>query len=303
MRIVDEFTKTFTYLLNQPLYLLALRLTLLMLIIYGGTPSPFLGSLLRIICGIMIICPPLTASRFMWITISTILVFYNAFYWVIYTNFDYLITYWSIACTIVVFSEEPNEVMGWNARMLIGLCFLFAATWKFIGGEYLDGTVQHFVFLNDHRMENLSSIFGLGKDVLAENRGLLGMIREMPGKDVGVTLKTSTSMHIFCVITSYWTILIESAIAIVFLLTLPRWFGKVRDVLLIIFIISTYFFFPVPVFAFAITLLGFAQCSLHRRKTRITYLLLLVMLQLSTLPVMFPTLLNTFTSYFKSIWV
>jgi len=300
MKIIDELNKTFDYLLNQPSHLLALRLTLLLLIFYGGMPSPFLGTLLRILCGIMIIYTPLTTSGFMWIIISAIQVFYNAFYWVIFANPHYLITYWCITCTIVVFSENPEYVMKWNAKMLIGLCFFFAAAWKFIGGDYLDGTLQHFVFLIDRRMENFSSLFGLGKDALAQNRALLGLLRKVPGEDVGVTLKTSPGMHLFSVITSYWTILIECSIAVFFLLSRPIWLEKVRNVLLIVFIISTYFFFPVPSFAFIITLLGFAQCSIKMKKTRVTYLILLVILPLSTLPMFLPKLIKTFNSYLLS---
>lgn len=300
MKIIDELDKAFDYLLSQPSHLLALRLTLLLFIFYGGIPSPFLGTLLKILCGIMIIYTPLTTSGFMWIIISAIQVFYNVFYWVIFPNPHYLITYWSITCTVVVFSEDPESVMKWNAKILIGLCFLFAAAWKLIGGDYLDGTLQHFVFLIDRRLENFSYLFGLGKDALAQNRALLGFLREAPGEGVGVTLKTTPGMHLFSVITSYWTILIESSIAVFFLLSRPKWSEKLRNLLLIVFVISTYFFFPVPSFAFIIALLGFAQCSNGMKKTRVTYLILLAILPLSTLPMLLPKLIETFTSYLLS---
>lgn len=296
-KVTDEFRAAFNYLLNEPKYLLVLRLTLLLLLFYGGFPSRVIGVLLQVICGIMIIYPPLTTSRVMWVMASSLLILYNVFYWKIFGNDQYFITYWCIACTLIVFASEPDNVMSWNARKLIGLCFLFAFFWKIIGGEYFDGTLQHFVFLVDRRMGIMSLPFGLGGDVISENKRLLEILKQTPGGGVGVSLITSPSMYYFSLLTSYWTIFIEASIAVLFLFNRPNWFEKIRDYFLITFIITTFFVFPVPTFSFTITLLGFAQCSDKRKKTLMFYLSLLVALQFSTLPMLFPSLVNTFKGY------
>ena len=303
MRIIAGFDNAFTYLLSQPRHMLVLRLTLLVLLFYGGIPSGLLNSLLRIFCGIMIIYTPLTASRFMWVSITLLVVFYNAFYWEIYSNYHYLITYWCIACTLAVFSKEHDAVIRWNAKMLVGLSFLFAATWKIIGGEYFDGTLQDYLLIIDRRIDAFSPILGLSKDALAENRRLLSVLKESPASGLGVILNTSASVHSLSIISSYYTILIESAIAVSFLSFGVRFLEKARDILLIIFIVSVYFVLPVPGFSFLVILLGFAQSSPESRKINIAYLLLLIPIQLSTLTLMLPTLISTFTSYLLMLGV
>lgn len=280
-----------------------LRLTLLALLFYGGMPSNLLKALLGILCGTMIIYTPLTGSRFMWVCITSVVTFYNAFYWEIYSNYHYLLTYWCIACTLAVFSKEEDSVLKWNARVLIGLCFLFAATWKIIGGEYFDGTLQHFLFLIDKRIDVFSSLLGLENDALAQNRHLLSVLKENPAVGLGVTLNSSTNVHYLSILSSYYTILIESLIAVSFLSFHVRFLEKARDTLLIVFIVSVYFILPVPGFGFIVTLLGFAQSSPESRKINIAYLLLLIPLQISTLPMMMPKLVGTLTSYLLPLGV
>lgn len=303
MKLIERVDSAFTYILSQPRHLLILRLTLLALLFYGGMPSSLLKALLGIFCGIMIIYTPLTASRFMWVCITSVVAFYNAFYWEIYSNYHFLLTYWCIACTLAVFSKEEANVLKWNARLLIGLCFLFAALWKIIGGEYFDGTLQQFLFLVDRRIDVFSSLLGIEKEALTQNRELLAYLKGNPATGFGAALNSSTNVHYLSIISSYYTIIIESLVALSFLFFRVGFLEKTRDVLLIMFIVTVYFILPVPGFGFIVTLLGFAQSSPASRKINIAYLLLLIPLQLSTLPMMMPKLVGTLTSYLLPLGV
>ena len=48
--------------------------------------------------------------------------------------------YWSLACCLSLFCRDPDRLLAWNGRVLIGLTFLFATGWKIMGGEFLDGS-------------------------------------------------------------------------------------------------------------------------------------------------------------------
>ncbi|MCJ8283723.1 MAG: hypothetical protein MJK14_29075, partial [Rivularia sp. ALOHA_DT_140] len=57
-----------------------------------------------------------------------------------------------------------------------------------------------------------------------------------------------------------------------------------RDWLLIVFIITTYFLLPVLGFAYVLAIMGLAQCPSTRVSVRTTYLCLFGLLQLARLP-------------------
>lgn len=252
----------------------------------------------------MLVFTPLTISRTMWILVSVLLVIHNSIFWLIVGNHQYLITYWCIACTLVVFSKDPEYFLRVNARLLIGFTFFFATLWKLTSGEFVDGSLIHYYLLTDYRLETLPMFFGnLGQETLAQNRMLQLAIISAPEKVVSVALKTSPEVLILSKLTTYWTLLIEGSITFVFLFTRPRWAHDKRDIVFIVFILTTFFLLPVPSFSFILTLLGFAQCPPERKKTLIAYILLFLLTQLFSIQIFMPHILRTFSNSLISLFL
>lgn len=274
----------FADLLEQPRHLLALRMTLLLLMLYGST-SWVLDVPLRILCGILLICTPLLTSRLLWIVIAASVVWVNAGDWYSIDNHKYLITYWSLVAVLAVGSSDPDRVCATNARILLGLCFLFAVIWKFLAGQYLDGSFLQYTLLKDSRIEAMAmGLGGTTRDGLIENRALIQTLRAYPSDGLSIALNAAPGVRILALVLSYWTLLIEGAVAVAFLTPSRFRWVRWRDMLLITFIATTYFILPVTGFAFALALLGFAQCEPERKAMRVTYLLLFVAIQLTRIP-------------------
>lgn len=270
---------------TTPRELLVLRLTAVLLLLHGAH-SWTLDVPLRIACGLMLIFPTLLASSLMWLAVCVSLILGNALDWTWIDNHKYLITYWSMVCTLAVVAKKPDAVLSWNARLLLGLVFLFAVIWKVLAGEYVDGSFLHFVFLTDRRVEVPARIVGgLETYVLPVNRLVVLALKELPHIGIQMTLETSSLLRVTALWASYWALLIEGVVALAFLLpTRVRLSQSVRDFSLILFIGTTYFLLPVTGFAFIITVMGFAQCPQERPRTRLVYIGVFVLVQLTRVP-------------------
>lgn len=271
-------------LLAQPRHLLVLRFTALFLLLYGSS-TVFLDIPLRVMCGLMLLSPTLLTSQVMWVLICGIVWWVNATDWLWIDNHKILITYWCLVCALAVSAKDADGVLAWNGRLLIGLTFFFATSWKILAGEYWDGAFLHYTFLADDRVEYVATaIGGLSPNTLPQNRLLEVLLKQFPQAIGSVTLTTSPRLQAFTLAASYWTLLIEGSVAAAFLIHPLRLFSQFRDWFLIVFIATTYFLLPVLGFAYILIIMGFAQCSPQHTKTRIAYIGLFAFLQLSRLP-------------------
>ncbi len=271
-------------LLTQPRHVLALRLTLLLLILHGSD-SWQLDVPLQLLCGIALVSLPLTTSVVVWLAIAGASILVNAFQWYFIDNHKYLIVYWCIVCALATAAKDTDEVMSTNARLLIGISFLFATGWKLLAGEYWDGSFLHYTFLTDPRVDIAASWLGnLGEDQLAENRRVVGALASQPASGIGASLTTTDRLRISTLVMSYWTLFIEALVAVAYLVRRPSWFHAARDYFLMAFICTTYFLLPVVGYANALALLGFTQCEVDRKRTRLLYLVVFVIVQLTQIP-------------------
>jgi len=271
-------------LLDQPRAMLVLRLTLLLMIFHGAS-SWMLAIPVKVLCGLMLLSPTLMVAQLPWLIIAGAAIVVNAMHWYTIDNHKYLITYWCIVCALAVGTRDPDKVLMTNARALIVLVFGFAVFWKVYAGQYLDGSFMHFTFLQDGRLETPARVIGgLAADTLPGNYRMGSLLRAVPWNESQVTLASSEALRLVTLVASYWTLLIEIAVPLAFLVPAASWLGKWRHALLMVFIGTTYFLLPVLGFAFMLTLLGIAQCGPSMRKTRICYLLLFVFVQMARTP-------------------
>ncbi|MEM8612084.1 MAG: hypothetical protein AAGF93_08715 [Cyanobacteria bacterium P01_H01_bin.105] len=247
-------------LLEPPVYLLVLRLTTILLLLHGI--DHWLWSMLpeKLLAVAMLLKPRLIRQRWIWLAMSLCLIVHNLWHWSNLVNHEYLYTYWVLVCTIAVWSSTPRQVLSWNARWIIGLCFFFATFWKFLGGEYLDGSFLHLTFLLDHRLAMGAVLFGgLDLATLAENRQLFETMQTAAAVLEPQQLVTTPRMAAASLVLSYWTILIEGLVAASFLLTVPRWLYQKRDWFLMVFVITTYAVIPVLGFGALLMVMGLIQ--------------------------------------------
>ncbi|MDJ0737854.1 MAG: hypothetical protein QNJ47_27985 [Nostocaceae cyanobacterium] len=285
-KVLDSCRQAFEKLIQQPRYLLIMRLTLLLILLHGIDEFQLARLPERIFSGLMLFFPRLVTQKFLWLTLCTVLVINNIRFWFLYVNHEYLITYWSLVCLLAIYSQNPDKIMNWNARLLLGLCFLFSTVWKIIAGEYLDGSFLHVEFLLNQRLEMGAFLLGgLDLEVLQTNRQAFESMQANGFTNGEVKLINTPLISSLSVVFSYWTLLIEGVISIAFLSPIPKWLDKNRDWLLILFIVTTYPLIPVYSFAAMLCILGLAQCSINQQKQFTTYLIVCLLIPVwMTLP-------------------
>ncbi|HHP7231761.1 MAG TPA: hypothetical protein ACFCUY_13000 [Xenococcaceae cyanobacterium] len=270
-------------LLQQPRHFLVLRLTLLLLLLYGAS-TVFLDVPLRVACSLMLLAPTLLTSQAMWVIVCGLVWTINATDWLWLDNHKILIGYWCLVCALGVSAKKTDAVLAWNGRILIGLTFLFATIWKLLAGEYGNGAFLHYTFLTDGRASAIATMIGgLSPDMLLQNQLLEAILKRLPDTLISVKLASTPSLERFALMASYWTLLIEGSITVAFICSGISWLCRYRDWLLLFFIATTYFLLPVLGFAYVLMIMGFAQCPPQKIFTRIAYLFLLGLLQLARL--------------------
>ncbi|MDJ0616640.1 MAG: hypothetical protein QNJ63_07805 [Calothrix sp. MO_192.B10] len=285
-KVLDSCRQAFVKLIQQPRYLLIVRLTLLLVLLHGIDEIQLPRLPERILSGLMLLFPRLLTQKLMWIVLCAVLVVNNIRFWFLYVNHEYLITYWCLVCLLAIYSPQPEKVMSWNAKLLLSLCFFFSTVWKFISGEYLDGSFLHATFLLDNRLEMGSFLLGgLDLEVLQSNREAFAAMQANGFTNEQVKLITSPLMSSLSIVFSYWTLLIEGVITVAFLSPIPTWLDQNRNWLLILFIVTTYPLIPVYSFAAMLCILGLAQCSMNQQEQFATYLMVCLLIPLwMTLP-------------------
>lgn len=275
----------FEELLGLPTEELVLRLTLLMLILHGSS-GVFLDVALQVVCGFMLISPTHHRSLPLWIVVCAFVWWINATSWLWIDNHKYLISYWVLVCCLgVAATNKTAEILAWNGRWLIGLAFGFAMVWKIRTGEYWNGEFLYYTLLMDDRMEFIAHVLGgVSKADLAQARILEETLQAYPGETSRASVPDSGQLQFVAVAMSYWTLAIEAAIAVAFLLVKPAWLQRYRDWLLLFFVGSTYVFVPVLGFGYTLSIMGLASCPRERTWARAAYLSVLILLQLGRLP-------------------
>ena len=231
------------------------------------------------------------ASPPFWYVVATLLgttVYLN---WETSDNHKYLFVYWCLAlCSAFSLpAEQQSAALATSSRWLIGLCMLLAAIWKFSMADYRDSSFFQFTLLTDERFAHFTAaVAGVPQNVLADNRLLETLLREghLVGASIqSVALGSSPAITSIAWLMTGWTVLIEGLLAIAFLAPDRRGVATARNVLLLIFAVTTYLIAPVRGFGWMLMLLGAAQCEERDRGFRPLYLGAILLIQAYTLPV------------------
>ncbi len=195
-------------------------------------------------------------------------------------NHKFLMTYWLLVLALAAGHDRAESLIRFNGRALVGLVFLFAVIWKILPGEFMDGSFFHLTFLSENRFGAFSMfVGGLDTQAMRVNRMLFQVLYAVPAEDTAVILSSNEKMKTIALLSSYWTILIEGSIAVAFLAITSKRLDGIRDILLLLFVLTTYFLAPVISFGMVLCILGLSQCPQHMPRIKIAYVLAILLLQ------------------------
>jgi hypothetical protein len=193
-------------------------------------------------------------------------------------NHKYMICYWclTLCCVFSLPAAQQRHALSLSSRWLIGLCMAWAVFWKALNPEYMDGSFFQYTLLADERFADFArSLTGLTRQTLADNRYLLELLTEGHLRGLATTsveLAENRAIGVLAQVLTWWTILIEAALAVAFLWPKGRLVAATRNLLLLLFGVTTYAVAPVVGFGWMLMLLGLAQCESRDRWLKLAYL-------------------------------
>jgi hypothetical protein len=297
--------------LNQPIeamntFDLCAIVTLVLLFLYAGTHW-YLTIPSRAICLCAIFIPKLRHSRHLWYAVLALLIAANYYDRYLIDNHKYLMTYWVLAVFLASTRDDAGErdrVISFNGRILLGLCFLFAVIAKLLSADYLNGGFFRHTLLLDSRFSSFTSLVG-GVDsvALSEVKASAHDLRSAYLLNVDVSqakLFASRRFSLLVWFMTFWTISIESALAVVFLWPKHKKFVEWgRRYLLWIFLITTYSVALVSGFAWTLAVMGLAQLPKTHARFRIVYIFLVAVV-LQFYEIHYTNFLQNVVNYMRS---
>lgn len=198
-------------------------------------------------------------------------------------NHDYLFVYWCGLMALVL--TGPNkwseQMVRLHSSILLGLAFSFAVLWKMLlSADYFDGRFFYGTFLFDSRFYHFASAVSLdGGSSITNARVMLRELMNgaMPGNSM--VLPVDPSLWNLSIFSTWWTAVVESAIAVCFLFArCSERFRNLRSDLLLYFVWCTYAMAPVAGFGWLVLILGFGQLSDDQKLRRFLYMLSFVLI-------------------------
>jgi hypothetical protein len=261
---------------------MALRATLILLILYGATSSAA-AVVIRMTAGLMLLCEPLLRNSWLWALLASAVAASNAMQWQLIDNHKYLITYWIVAC-IVATHGTRRDYLAQTARRLTALVFLAATFWKLLAAQYLDGTFLYVTALNDSRLLRVAAIVaGVPLADLQATAAAVNAAGQSALEGVQIPLLESAVLWRVAIAMSWATVVGEGLVGVVHLVRSDRLYS-LRHLLLIGFILLTYLLLPVTPFAFVLGIMGLAQCQPDDKRMKMIYVLVLGFVQLTIFP-------------------
>jgi len=252
---------------------LALRLTLLDILL-----RPIGNWMLQpLILGLAIIgvaLPGQLRRPPLWIALTMLAVLRVGLNWPMADNHAYLLCYWCLAVVLALLSHDLRGCLAFNGRLLIGLVLTLATLWKVVlSPDYLDSRFFRVMMLTDPRFENFAQLAGgLTRDQLESLRGFVTQHVDGQLPEALDTPQAPVRFHQLACGMTWWTVILEGAVAVAFLWPLGREVSRWRDALLLVFCMTTYAVAPIEGFGWLLIAMGVAQCEPQRRTLLLLYL-------------------------------
>lgn len=229
-----------------------------------------------------LLLPGLLTRRALWAALALGVAWPLAWNWPFSDNHDYLRAFACVAVLASLGAADPRATLATSARWLVGLTFLFATLWKLaLSPDYLDGRFFRVTLLADVRFENLAVLLGgLTWEGWEAGAGALRAAAAGRRTLAEAGFAEPDALRRLAWALTLWTGLLEAAIAAAFLGPRGRGLSRLRDPLLLLFGATTFAFATVRGFGWLLAALGAAQTDADRRRTRLAYVGLFVLVEL-----------------------
>jgi len=252
---------------------LALRLTLLDLLLHPIGEATIRFSILGLAVGGLLV-PGQLRRPALWAVLTILTGTRVVFDWPLPDNHAYLLSYWCLAITVSCCIEDQNRGLAVQGRWLIAAVFGFAVLWKgVLAPDFVDGTFFHVTLLTDPRFEAMTRLIG-GLSINEIDTARVALSRHADGgmlESVAAATPSAWLKGLAYAITG-WTIAIEVALFVAFSWRRGVGPSKFRDVLLILFCVTTYAVATVDGFGWLLIAMGVAQSEVERPRIRTAYL-------------------------------
>lgn len=238
----------------------------------------FVSHDMRVFAGLalfaVLVSSTLRRSPWFWLLIAVAWWPQLIFRWERHEDHSYLINYWCLALGLSLLGSQSYATLKQNARLLIGLTFAFGCFWKITSPDFADSSLNLYNMLFDTRFNTVfASPFGLVPDQSA-NEQVLAAVRAGVADVNWGQITYQPGLNWMAQAMTWWTIAIEAALALFFLVPRMSVSRRLKDASLMLFTATTYFFVPVLGFGCLFCAMGAAQCEPRQRMTRGAYLML-----------------------------
>jgi hypothetical protein len=213
-----------------------------------------------------LLLPRALRSPWVWAALATLAGTRVVLDWPMADNHAYLLCWWTLAIAIALSSAEPPGLLATNARLLIGLVFVFATLWKAVlSPDFLDTRFLRVQMVTDDRLAPVATaIARLAPDELRALRTYVSQHTDGPAAAADPPPQPDRFRRTATLAT--WTVVaLEALLALAFLVP-PGWrLARRRDGLLLLFALGTYVAVaPVEGFGWLLLALGAAQADRTR---------------------------------------
>lgn len=245
-------------------FLLVARLSLVVLLI-NGHDDPVVLIVGAVATALLFLNERWLHSPWPWFGLAAMLGASQAIDWWLVDDHRVATTYWLAALGASRLAQEPKRTLEVAARVLLGVLFLLAFSWKVASSQYTSGDFFRYTLLRDDRFEPAAVILGgAEEEELAEARRDASALRATGDFDDVVTIDVSHRLDAVAVGFTWWGVFIEGVVAAAFLLPLRHRWEWLRPASLLAFCFTTYLLVPVVGFGVLLVTVGLAQERIRR---------------------------------------
>lgn len=209
-------------------------------------------------------------------------------YWHPVDNHKFLLCYVTImlCCAYCASPSSQLRIIVSNARFLVILLMGMSVFWKIYSSDpYLDGTFFEYTFIADPRFDVFLGLFGIDTNQIADNHQAIANLKQAYMKQDmdAITIYSPIVLKNMAWLTSWWVVIIELVIAILFIFRTPT-MDKLGHGSLLLFIVTTYLPAPVYGFGWTLSVLGYAISQAHWPSYSRWYLMCILVLIVYQLP-------------------
>lgn len=244
--------------------LLLLRASLLALLV-NSNDDVIVLAVVAMVSLVALPRPALLHSPWLWAALFVAIGLRQLATWHLIDDHIIVTTYWCGALALGLTARDPRRTLAASARLVVGVLFAFAAAWKIGSGEFADGTFFRHALLFDERFATVARLFGGTTRAMRDaNLDDLHTLGRDPAAGASILLREGPRNEGLAVVFTGWGLLIETAVAVAFLVPLQRRWEVLRPATLIAFALTTYLVVPVGGFGTLLLVLGSAQATSDR---------------------------------------